>query len=111
MLRVKKRNWRIHFALNCGAKSCPPVTIYDVERLNEQLSAGTKKYLNKFTTFDKENNIASVTSLFSWFRGDFGGIEGIKNILTDHHLIPDKDTRLKISQYDWSLDLGNFIDL
>ncbi|MEN8928547.1 MAG: DUF547 domain-containing protein, partial [Flavobacteriales bacterium] len=28
-LRVDKKDWRIHFALNCGAKSCPPVAIYN----------------------------------------------------------------------------------
>ncbi len=111
MLRVKKRNWRIHFALNCGAKSCPPVAIYDVDRLGEQLSEGTKTYLNKFTNFRKEENNAYVTSLFSWFRGDFGGIAGIKNILSDLQLIPDQNVRIKISEYDWTLDLGNFIDL
>jgi len=27
-LRVKNIDWRIHFALNCGAKSCPPVAVY-----------------------------------------------------------------------------------
>ncbi len=111
MLRVKKRNWRIHFALNCGAKSCPPVAVYDVNRLEEQLAASTKKYLNESTTFKKAESTVFVTSLFSWFRGDFGGIEGIKDILAALQLIPEKNVRLKTSEYDWTLDLGNFIDL
>ncbi|NNC35662.1 MAG: DUF547 domain-containing protein, partial [Croceitalea sp.] len=36
-LRVNKRDYRIHFALNCGAKDCPPVAIYTPNRLKEQL--------------------------------------------------------------------------
>ncbi len=27
--RVNKVDYRIHFALNCGAKSCPPIAYYD----------------------------------------------------------------------------------
>jgi len=109
--RVKKRDYRIHFALNCGAKSCPPVAIYDWTRLSEQLDKSTKAYLTKFTILDNSEKTAFVTSLFSWFRGDFGGLDGIKNILLKFALIPDKDIRLKTSPYDWTLDLGNFIEL
>lgn len=109
--RVSKRDYRIHFALNCGAKSCPPVAVYDWTRLSEQLEQSTESYLKKFTTYVEKENTAYVSSLFSWFRGDFGGLDGIKNILQKMQLIPDKNTRLKTNTYDWSLDLGNFIEL
>jgi hypothetical protein len=109
--RVLKRDYRIHFALNCGAKSCPPVAIYDWTRLSEQFDKSTDSYLRKFTNYVSGEKTAYVTSLFSWFRGDFGGIEGIKDILLKFKQIPDKNTRLKTSNYDWTLDLGNFIDL
>lgn len=109
--RVKNRDWRIHFALNCGAKSCPPVAIYKWERLNEQLNLSTQNYLKKFTTYVPDEQTALVTSLFSWFRGDFGGLDGIKQILIDYKMIPNKNVKLKTSNYDWTLDLGNFIQL
>jgi Protein of unknown function, DUF547 len=107
--RVNKRDYRIHFALNCGAKSCPPVAIYEWTRLSDQLDKSTKVYLTKFTELKEKEKTAYVTSLFSWFRGDFGGLDGIRNILLKLDLIPDKDTRLKTASYDWTLDLGNFI--
>jgi hypothetical protein len=109
--RVKKRDWRIHFALNCGAKSCPPVAIYHWERLDEQLNLSSEAYLKKFTSFVAEEQTAYVTSLFSWFRGDFDGLDGIKQILLDYKLIPNKSVKLKTTNYDWTLDLGNFINL
>ena len=28
---------RIHFALNCGAQSCPPIRIYQKEKLEQQV--------------------------------------------------------------------------
>jgi len=36
-LEVDQIDYRIHFALNCGAASCPPIAFYDPERwmLNE----------------------------------------------------------------------------
>lgn len=109
--RVKKRDWRIHFALNCGAKSCPPVAIYKWERLDEQLDLSTENYLKKFTSFVADEQTAYVTSLFSWFRGDFDGLDGIKQILLQYKLIPNKNVKLKTTNYDWTLDLGNFVNL
>jgi hypothetical protein len=109
--RVSTLDYRIHFALNCGALSCPPVAVYDIERINEQLSRGTADYLKKHTTYDPEIRTAHTTSLFGWFRGDFGGLDGVKTILFDLGLIPDKDVRIKTSPYDWTLALNRFIDL
>ncbi|MBK9255486.1 MAG: DUF547 domain-containing protein [Saprospiraceae bacterium] len=109
--RVNEIDYRIHFALNCGAKSCPPVAIYNIERINEQLEAGTEKYLKEVTVYNSSVRTAYTTSLFSWFRGDFGGIKGIKSILLNLNLIPDEDVTLKISEYDWTLSLGDFIEL
>lgn len=111
-LRVNKRDYRIHFALNCGAKDCPPVAIYTPERIKEQLEKGTKTYLKRTSDYDAEGKTASVTSLFSWFRGDFGGKSGVRKILREQEIIPDtKGVDLSYKNYDWTLDLDNFIDL
>ncbi|MFT6993789.1 MAG: hypothetical protein ACJA1P_000516, partial [Maribacter sp.] len=111
-LRVDKRNYRIHFALNCGAKDCPPVAIYEWERLDEQFKKGTSTYLKNTTVYTKEKKEVAVTALFSWFRGDFNGKSGVKKILKKQGLIPTtKDMDLSYKNYDWTLDLDNFIDL
>ncbi len=109
--RVNQSDWRIHFALNCGAVSCPPVAVYNWERLDQQLDLSSENYLRKHTSYDEKVQTAYVTALFSWFRGDFGGLEGIKQILLDDKLIPNKSVKLKTTTYDWTLDLGNFISL
>ncbi len=111
-LRVDKRDYRIHFALNCGAKDCPPVAIYQWQRLDQQFNMGTKIYLERTTSYNQVSKEASVTSLFSWFRGDFGCKRGIKNILLEQELIPTtKGIDLVYKNYDWTLDLDNFIEL
>ena len=111
-LRVNKQDYRIHFALNCGAKDCPPVAIYNAERLGEQLKKGTAQYLKSSTTYDPETKEVAVTSLFSWFRGDFGGKRGVKNLLYELGLIPEiQGVDVTYKNYDWTLDLDNFTTL
>lgn len=103
---------RIHFALNCGAASCPPVAVYIPERIDEQLDQTVKNYLSRTTDYYPLENEASVTSLISWFRGDFGGLDGAKEFLKKYDIIPaDADPELSFREYDWTLDLGNFQDL
>lgn len=108
--RVNRVDYRAHFALNCGAKDCPPVAVYSPETLDEQLQEQTRAYLTKTTVYDKASNTAKVTALFSWFRGDFGGKNGIRKILKEQKLVPEK-SRVKLSyrDYDWTLDLDNYI--
>ncbi|MEJ1223318.1 DUF547 domain-containing protein [Sediminicola sp. 1XM1-17] len=111
-LRVEKRDYRIHFALNCGAKDCPPVAIYEADRLDEQLAKGTKRFLTKTSEFDSVKREAAVTSLFSWFRGDFGGKGGTKDILKKNGIIKSTEgVDLVYKNYDWTLYLDNFIEL
>ncbi|MDB4292227.1 DUF547 domain-containing protein [Maribacter sp.] len=111
-LRVDTRDYRVHFALNCGAKDCPPVAIYTADQVDEQFSKGTAMYLKRTSTYKKEQNEVAVTSLFSWFRGDFGSKSGVKNILKEQGIIPGtKGIDISYKNYDWTLDLDNWIDL
>ena len=108
VLRPDDRDYKIHFGLNCGAKSCPPVGIYRSETIEEQLCMMKEVFLKKFTDFDKESNTVTTTPLFSWFRGDFGGKRGVKKILLEQELIPSTNVSLKFGPYDWTLDIDNF---
>ncbi|MFZ8458418.1 DUF547 domain-containing protein, partial [Staphylococcus aureus] len=56
LLRVNKVDYRIHFALNCGAKSCPPIAFYDDAKLDAQLDIATKAYLIGSVTYDSNAN-------------------------------------------------------
>jgi hypothetical protein len=103
---------RIHFALNCGAISCPYIAVYDPDRVDEQLEITTRNYLNETTVFDSERNRAMVTRLMSWFRGDFGGLSGAREMLRQYGAIPqDSDPKISFLEYDWTLELGNYQEL
>lgn len=109
-LRVEERDYRIHFALNCGAKDCPPVAIYSAEDLDWEFDYTTKMYLNGYSKVNKEKKEVHTAQLFAWFRGDFGGSDGIRDILIKYGVIP-KSPKYKMLQrkYDWTLSLNNFV--
>ena len=111
-LRVDERDYRIHFAINCGAKDCPPVAIYESDRVDEQFNKSTEMYLKNNTDYDANKKEVAVTSLFNWFRGDFGCKSGVKYILKQQGLIPTtKNIDITYKDYDWTLDLDNWIEL
>ena len=102
-MRVPLDN-RIHFALNCGAKSCPAIAFYDSEYLDQQLDLATKVYLKQDVIYDDKKNTISITKLFSWYIKDFGGRKGIISFLKKHQVIPDESKPvIKYHPYDWSV--------
>ena len=102
-------DYRIHFALNCGAKSCPPIAFYNASKINEQLNLATQSFLEGETEFDDTNKIVITTALFKWFYIDFNGDKGIKKIFSTQL---DKDVsnyKIKYKEYSWEDDLENFV--
>ena len=67
--------------------------------------------IEKSSEFNKEKNEVGVTSLFSWFRGDFGSKSGVKKILKKCDIIPNTDVDITYKNYDWTLDLDNWTEL
>lgn len=107
--RVQKRDWRIHFALNCGAKSCPPIAFYKPEQINQQLKLSTINYLKSDCSYDMVTNRVGVPALMSWFRGDFGGKKKIIPILREYKVIPETASpKVYFKKYDWDLYLDNY---
>ncbi len=111
-LRVDKRDGRVHFALNCGAKSCPYIAIYKASKVREQLQKSTCNYLSTVSEMKKEEDTVVTSPLFKWFRGDFGKSEDIRAMLQGCGILDKEDqkTKMIVGPYDWTLELGNFIE-
>jgi hypothetical protein len=108
-LRVDEVDPRVHFALNCGAASCPAVRAYTAAEIDDQLDLAAAAYLEAEADYDPERDVARVPRLCRWYRGDFGGPEGVRALLREHGVVPpDAVPRLRYADYDWRLDLGNF---
>ncbi|WP_340154005.1 DUF547 domain-containing protein [uncultured Marivirga sp.] len=110
--RVSETDGRIHFALNCGATSCPYVAVYSAYELDKELDQITRQFLKRTTKYDQSEDEVYVTTLFSWFKGDFSDKGGVIGFLRKYDCIPeDADPDVNYKEYDWTLDLGNFTDL
>lgn len=107
-LAVQSVDWRIHFALNCGAKSCPPIAFYSPEKLDRQLDMAALSFLESETVVFSEKKEIHVTRLFQWFLGDFGGRGGVRRILQEKLNLETAGMRLVFKEYDWEEELENF---
>ena len=106
---VAKRDPRIHFALNCGATSCPPISSYNPNGLEEQLEMATRSYLNAEVSYSSKNKKVQVPAIMSWFRGDFGGKSGIIDFLKQYEVIPGAESpQIEFTEFDWTLKLNNY---
>jgi hypothetical protein len=102
---------RIHFALNCGARSCPPVRVY-TDAVNEELERATRAYLGAESRFDPERGMLVLPGLMRLYRGDFGGRTGIIEFAARHlggeagDLIASRADELKLvfARFDWTME-------
>ena len=107
-LSVDKIDYRIHFALNCGAVSCPPILFYSYDGIENQLDQATRSFLLSETEIEDDKKEARVSKILDWFRGDFGGKIGMRNIIG---CVFDKNIgnyNIKFKAYDWTAKLNNF---
>lgn len=103
---------RIHFALNCASRSCPPIGVYDATRLDEQLALAARSFVDQTTRC--VGNGLEVSVLLRWYEDDFGGRAGVLRFLAGH--LPDDERRttvaargastpLRYAKYDWGLNI------
>ncbi len=108
-LRVDVLDYRIHFALNCGAKSCPPIAFYNPENINTQLDIAATAYLTAEAEYDATTNVLKLPAILSWFRRDFGGKQKMIELLKSKQLLKaDVNPAIKFKKYDWTLYLNNY---
>ena len=87
---------RIHFALNCGAMSCPPIRVYRAEKLDSQLELATHSYLQSVRL---ENGAVILPRLLQWYAKDFGNpLEFVRKYRPDL----SANARVRFDAYDWS---------
>jgi len=103
----KLNDARIHFAINCAAKSCPDLRreAYRANKLNAQLQHQVNLTLNNNSKgFRKGNgNSVQVSKVMDWFKEDFKG--GINKWLQPYKKgIVNDNTKIGFIAYDWSLN-------
>ena len=112
ILRPRFKNPRVHFAVNCASKSCPPLRSdpYQGSILGQQLDEMTGAFLNDPSMNRLEGRTLYVSRVFKWFAGDFN--EDIVGFFLKYargdlkkRLESGKNRiKTKYLDYDWSLN-------
>lgn len=109
---------RIHFAVNCAAKSCPPLVAqaYDGASLDRQLDERVAAFMADAAHFAvivagaDGRPVVRTNRVLEWFKDDFGGEAGVLSFLAGYasgatrEALERPDPRLAFFDYDWTLN-------
>ncbi|MBL8018553.1 MAG: DUF547 domain-containing protein [Leptospirales bacterium] len=113
ILRERYKDFRIHGAINCASRSCPPLRseAFEPTSLDRQLDDQMRAFLTSsfHNRYDAGTDTLQLSKIFDWFRGDFeraGKLpESIKPYLSEEvRTRIGPGTKIKFIDYDWSLN-------
>lgn len=118
-IREGFKDARIHFAINCAARTCPPIRpeAYVGARVDEQLDDQARRFLSGpygVKVGKKGDKMTlSTTKIMDWFKKDFEQWGGGSVAFIKKYASPDKvkmidaaggKVRLEYDNYDWALN-------
>ena len=104
----------IHFALVCGAKSCPAIKTYTSHFVMKELKIAAAGFLDAEENVFVDGNNVKLSMIFKWYAPDFGKdeaelLEFISTHMTNEerqeqikNLIKNKSFKVSYFQYNWS---------
>ncbi len=113
ILRAKSKDARVHAAINCASKSCPPLRneAFVAERLDQQLDEQMKAFVNDpaRNRFDRAKQELYLSEIFKWFEEDFErDSKSVREYLI--RFAPPEDAeflrsaKIRYLDYDWDLN-------
>jgi len=114
ILRPVFKDPRVHFAINCAARSCPPLQSkpYSGDCLDVQLQESTEGFINNPAQNYLKGNTLYVSKIFEWFGEDFNGeiieffLKHARGELEEKLKDGKGNITVKYLDYDWLLN-GN----
>lgn len=112
ILRPQFKDPRVHFAINCASRGCPPLLNrpYEGNTLEEQLDAQARAFVNdKKFNFVRERTLFA-SKIFKWFEGDFNDnpllfirAHASKELQSELDALGPKPA-ITFLEYDWTLN-------
>ncbi|AMQ56149.1 DUF547 domain-containing protein [Algoriphagus sanaruensis] len=107
ILRKEFDEPRIHFAINCASVSCPPLLneAFMAEKLESQLQKVAVAFINDPTRNKINPEKVQISSIFSWFQGDFTKKGSLIDFLNQYSKVKIK-SNAKVSHLDYNWNLN-----
>lgn len=104
IIRPQFNEARIHFAVNCAAKSCPPLMnkAWTAEKIEEDLERQTRQFINNNNFNVISSNSVKISKIFEWYASDFDGIVSFLNRYTNTRI--KDNASIEYLEYDWALN-------
>ncbi|OGR88885.1 MAG: hypothetical protein A2992_09425 [Elusimicrobia bacterium RIFCSPLOWO2_01_FULL_59_12] len=115
ILRKRYNEPRIHFALVCAAKGCPPLRAepYAADALDRQLDDQGRRFMRDSAKnrLDRNAGVLYLSPIFDWFKNDFTGkSESLQAFVApylsaaDASFLTKNTVKIRFTDYDWSLN-------
>ncbi len=107
IIRKEFNEPRIHFAINCASVSCPPLLneAFVPSKLDAQLDKVAKGFINDSSRNKITPNAIEISSIFSWFKGDFTKNGTLIDFLNKYSKVKIKqDAKISYKDYNWNLN-------
>jgi hypothetical protein len=107
ILRKEFEEPRIHFAINCASVSCPPLLneAFVANNLENQLMRVTTTFVNDPSRNKISSQSAQLSSIFSWFKGDFTKKGTLIEFLNRYSKVKiSPNARISFLDYNWNLN-------
>ena len=104
IIRPQFNEPRIHFAVNCAAKSCPPLLnqAWTASNLESNFTKTAKAFINNPTHNTISSSGATLSKIFEWYGGDFGDLTAFLNKYSNTKL--NSGASIKFQDYNWALN-------
>lgn len=112
ILRAFWKDHRVHFAVNCASIGCPNIQADAFSAANTEslLESAARDYLQHPRGLSVQQDRIVLSSIFKWYRGDFGNtqnevLDTLASYLDEQQRTEILSSSRKIDyHYDWSLN-------
>ena len=100
---------RVHVALNCASRSCPPLLSepFRADKLEGQLEKLATGFVNsdRGVNLSADNKTAELSKIFDWYKDDFKAGGGALAFINKRRKTPvPQDAKVSYQDYDWALN-------
>ncbi|HRG21527.1 MAG TPA: DUF547 domain-containing protein [Saprospiraceae bacterium] len=104
LIRGQYKEPRIHFLINCGAKSCPPLhtEAFTEKNIDELMDKRTRQFINDALSNTITPKQIKISKIFDWYQTDFGNLVSFINRYSKTKVL--NNAKISFMDYDWDLN-------